>query len=95
MIQITDHPGVAELRVRWRESKGATLARHEQEIRLLADGRGCAGVAGLTGFVRRWGAALVARCNCCGRSSPGDRRRGDGVAPTIPEPGSGDVARAG
>lgn len=53
MVQVSDHLGVADLRERWRESKDATLARHYQVIWLLAEGRSCAEVAGLTGFVRR------------------------------------------
>ena len=76
MVQVSDHLGVAELQARWRESKDATPARHYHVIRLLApgggaEGRSCAEVAGLTGFVRRWVEELVARYNRFGPSSLG------------------------
>ena len=71
MVQVSDHLGVAELQARWRESRDATLARHYQVIWLLAEGRSCAEVALLTGFVRRWVEELVARYNRFGPSSLG------------------------
>ena len=86
MVQVLDHLGVAELQARWRESKDATLARHYQVIWLLAEGRSCAEVAGLTGFVRRWVEELVVRYNRFGPSSLGDRRRGHGAAPRVLTP---------
>ena len=97
MVQIADHLGVAELQAGWRESKDVTLARHYQVIWLLAEGRSCAEVARLTGFVRRWVEELAARYNRFGPSSLGDRRRGNGATPriilsfspaAIPSPGS-------
>ncbi len=69
MVQVADHLGVAELQAGWRESKEATLARHYQVIWLLAEGRSCAEVARLTGFVRRWVEELVERYNRFGPSS--------------------------
>ena len=63
----------------WRGKKDATLAQHYQVIRLLAEGRTVAEVAGLTGFVRRWVEELVVRYNRFGPSSLGDRRRGNGA----------------
>ena len=86
MVQVSDHLGVAELQARWRESKDATLARHYQVIWLLAEGRSCAEVARLTGFVRRWVEELLVRYNRFGPSSLGDRRRGNGAAPRILTP---------
>jgi transposase len=86
MVQVADHLGVAELQAGWRESKDATLARHYQVIWLLAEGRSCAEVARLTGFVRRWVEELVARYNRFGPSSLGDRRRGNGAKPKILTP---------
>lgn len=86
MGQVADHLGVAELQARWRESTDATLARHYQVIWLLAEGRSCAEVARLTGFVRRWVEELVARYNRFGPSSLGDRRRGNGAKPRILTP---------
>ena len=52
-MQVVGHLSVAELQAGWRGSKDATLARHYQVIWLLAEGRSCAEVARLTGFVRR------------------------------------------
>lgn len=86
MVQVAGHLGVAELQARWRESKDATLARHYQVIWLVAEGRSCAEVAGLTGFVRRWVEELVVRYNRFGPSSLGDRRRGNGAKPQILTP---------
>jgi transposase len=86
MVQVADHLGVAELQAGWRESKNATLARHYQVIWLLAEGRSCAEVARLTGFVRRWVEELASRYNRFGPSSLGDRRRGNGAKPKILTP---------
>ena len=53
MVQVADHLSVADLQAVWRASQDATLARHIRVIWLLAEGRSCAEVARLTGFVRR------------------------------------------
>jgi transposase len=81
MVQVADHLGIADLQAGWRESKDATLARHYQVIWLLAEGRSCAEVARLTGFVRCGVEELVERYNRFGPSSLGDRRRGNGARP--------------
>ena len=86
MVRIADHLGTAELQAGWRESTDATLARHYQVIWLLAEGRSCAEVARLTGFVRRWVEELAARYNRFGPSSLGDRRRRNGAKPRILTP---------
>jgi transposase len=86
MVQVVDHLGVAELQAGWRESKDATLARHYQVIWLLAEGRSCAEVAQLTGFVRRWVEELVERYNRFGPASLGDRRQSNGAKPKILTP---------
>jgi transposase len=86
MAQVSDHLSAAELQAGWRESKDATLARHYQVIWLLAEGRSCAEVARLTGFVRRWVEELVVRYNRFGPSSLGDRRRRNGAKPRILTP---------
>jgi transposase len=62
------------------------LARHYQVIWLLAEGRSCAEVARLTGFVRRWVEELLVRYNRIGPSSLGDRRRGNGAKARILTP---------
>jgi len=86
MVQVAGHLSAVELQAGWRGSKDATLARHYQVIWLLAEGRSCAEVARLTGFVRRWVGELVARYNRFGPSSLGDRRRGNGAKPRILTP---------
>ena len=86
MVQVAGHLSAAELQAGWRASKDATLARHYQVIWLLAEGRSCAEVARLTGFVRRWVEELVARYNRFGPSSLGDRRRRNGAKPRILTP---------
>jgi transposase len=86
MVQVADHLSVAELQAGWRASRDATLARHYQVIWLLAEGRSCAEVARLTGFVRRWVEELVERYNRFGPSSLGDLRRSNGARPTLLTP---------
>jgi transposase len=86
-MRVAGHLSAAELHAGWRGSKDATLARHYQVIWLLAEGRSCAEVAKLTGFVRRWVEELLVRYNRFGPSSLGDRRRGNGAKPRILTPG--------
>ena len=86
MVQIADHLSVAELQEGYRGSKDATLARHFHVIWLLAQGRTIADTARLTGFVRRWVEELLVRYNRFDPASLGDRRRGNGAAPTILTP---------
>ena len=86
MVQVVGHLSAAELQAGWRESKDATLARHYQVIWLLAEGRSCAEVARLTGFVRRWVEELAARYNRFGPASLGDRRRRNGAKPRVLTP---------
>jgi transposase len=86
-MQVADHLSATELQAGWRASKDATLARHYQVIWLLAEGRSCAEVARLTGFVRRWVEELLVRYNRFGPSSLGDRRRRNGAKPRILTPG--------
>ncbi|NYS26888.1 helix-turn-helix domain-containing protein [Rhodobacteraceae bacterium 2376] len=86
MVQVVDHLSVAELQAGWRECQDATLARHYQVIWLLAEGRSCAEVSRLTGFVRRWVEELVERYNRFGPSSLGDQRRGNGAKPRLLTP---------
>src|SRR5690606_22198113 len=78
--------GVDELQAGYRGSDDATLARHYQVIWLLAQGRTCAEVAGLTSFALRWVEQLLERYNAFGPGSLGDRRRGNGAAPRVLTP---------
>ena len=86
MVHVAGHLSATELRVGWRGSADATLARHYQVIWLLAEGHSIAEVARLTGFVRRWVEQLLVRYNAFGSASLGDRRRGNGRTPRILTP---------
>ena len=86
MAQVVGHLDLDELQAGYRGSEDATLARHYQVIWLLAQGRACPEVAGLTSFAPRWVEQLLARYNAFGPSSLGDRRRGNGAAPTVLTP---------
>lgn len=86
MAHVAGHLGVDELQAGYRGSDDATLARHYQVIWLLAQGRTCAEVAGLTSFALRWVEQLLERYNAFGPGSLGDRRRGNGAAPTVLTP---------
>jgi transposase len=86
MAQVVGHLSLDELQAGYRGSGDATLARHYQVIWLLAQGRTCPEVAGLTGFAPRWIEQLLARYNALGPRSLGDRRRGNGAEPTVLTP---------
>lgn len=86
MAQVVGHLDSEELQAGYRRSEDATLARHYQVIWLLAQGRTCPEVAGLTSFALRWVEQLLARYNAFGPSSLGDRRRGNGAAATVLTP---------
>ena len=83
MARVVEHLSVEELQAGYRQSDDATLARHYQVIWLLAQGRSCAEVAGLTSFAVRWVEQLLERYNSFGPKSLGDRRRGNGAAATV------------
>jgi transposase len=83
MSQVAGHLSLEELQAGYRGSGDATRARHYQVIWLLAQGRTCAEVAGLTSFARRWVEQLLARYNAFGPRSLGDRRRGNGATATV------------
>jgi transposase len=86
MAQVVGHLSLEELQARYRASGDGTLARHYQVIWLLAQGKTCPEVAGLTSFAVRWVEQLLARYNAFGPSSLGDRRRGNGAEPTVLTP---------
>jgi len=83
MARVVGHLSLEELQAGYRGSGDGTLARHYQVIWLLAQGRTCPEVAGLTSFAVRWVEQLLARYNAFGPRSLGDRRRGNGAAPTV------------
>ena len=83
MAQVAGHLGLDRLQAGYRGSGDATLARPYQVIWLLAQGRSCAEVAGLTSFARRWVEQLLERYNAFGPSSLGDRRRRNGATATV------------
>ena len=86
MAQVVGHLDLEELQAGYRRSEDVTLARHYQVIWLLAQGRTCSEVAELTSFALRWVEQLLARYNAFGPLSLGDRRRGNGAAPTVLTP---------
>ena len=86
MAQVVGHLALEDLQAGYRRSEDAMLARHYQVIWLLAAGRTCPEVAELTSFALRWVEQLLARYNAFGPSSLGDRRRGNGAAPTVLTP---------
>jgi len=61
MAQVVGHLSLEELQAGYRGSGDGTLARHYQVIWLLAQGRTCPEVAGLTSFALRWVEQLLAR----------------------------------
>ena len=77
MAEVAGHLSLAELQAGYRDSRAATLARHDQVIWLLAQGRSCAEAAQLTSLARRWVEQLLARTNRSGPSSA--RAIGDGA----------------
>ena len=93
MAQVVGHLDLEELQAGYRRSGDASLARHYQVIWLLAQGRTCPEVAGPTGFAPRWVEQLLARYNAFGPSSLGDRRRGNGAAPTVLTPAMLEAVR--
>ncbi len=64
-----DAVSLDELQAGYRGSGDATLTRHYQVIWLLAQGRTCPEVAGLTSFAPRWVEQLLARYNAFGPSN--------------------------
>ena len=93
LAKVAEHLSLAELQAGYRTSGDARLARHDQVIWLLAQGRSGAEVAQLTSLARRWVEQLLARTNRFGPSSLGDRRRGNGTRPTVLTPAGLDVVR--
>jgi len=86
MATVAGHLSPDELLAGYRQSQDAVLARHYQAIRFLAEGRSLAETAELTGMAQRWVEQLLQRYNAFGPASLGDRRRGNGRAPTLLTP---------
>ena len=61
MAEVAGHLSLAELQAGYRDSRAATLARHDQVIWRLAQGRSGAEVARLTSLARRWVEQLLVR----------------------------------
>lgn len=93
MAHVAGHLSVDELQAGYRGSGDATLARHYQVIWLLAQGRTCAEVAGLTSFAVRWVEQLLERYNAFGPGRRGAvcrfRKTGRDFAPGAQEPEKG------
>ena len=86
MAHVAGHLSVDELQAGYRGSDDATPARHCHVIWLLVQGRTCADVAGLASFALRRVEQLLERYNAFGPGNIGDRRRGNGAAPTVLTP---------
>ncbi len=93
MAQVVGHLKIDELQARYRGSDDAILTRHYQVIWLLAQGRSCEDVAGLTSFARRWVEQILSRYNAFGPDSLGDLRRRNGAAATVLTPAVLDTLR--
>ena len=78
MAEVAGHLSLAELQAGYRDSRAATLARHDQVIWLLAQGRSCAEVGQLTSLARRLGSSNCWRAT----TSSGRRRWATGAAAT-------------
>ena len=75
MAEVVGHLALEELQAGYRRSEDATLARHYQVIWLLAQGRTCPEVAGLTSFALRWVEQLLVRYKeTCARVVLDERR---------------------
>ena len=83
MAWIAEHLSMAELEARYRAAGDVKEARHVQAIRLLAQGRTVAEVAGVLAFTPRWVEMLAARYNARGPEALGDGRRGNGRAARV------------
>ncbi|WP_297974223.1 helix-turn-helix domain-containing protein, partial [uncultured Amaricoccus sp.] len=74
----------SSLQAGYRNSADATLARHYQVIWLLAQGRTCSEVAGLTRFALRWVEQLLERYNALGPKSLASLRFPRSARPSPP-----------
>ncbi len=74
------HAGAEEVRAAYREERDRVRRSHLQVIWLLLAGDPASEVARVTGFTRRWIAALIGRWNQAGLAGLGDRRRGNAGA---------------
>ena len=83
MARIVEHVSVAELKQRYRGSSDATEQRHFHVIWLLARGRTVGWVAEALSLAPRWVEQLAERYNALGPQALGDRRRGNGRAPSL------------
>ena len=80
MAKVAEHLSLAEVQAGYRASGDAKLARHDQVIGLLAQGRSCAEVAQLSSLARRLG---WSGCWCAATSS-GHQAWATGAAAAAP-----------
>ena len=86
MAHVADHLSVSALEQQYRSCTDVTAARHVQAIWLLAKGRDIAEVSATVSYARRWVERLLARYNAEGVEALGDRRRRNGMRPSVLKP---------
>jgi transposase len=83
---VVDHLSVSALEEKYRSCTDVTAARHVQAIWLLAKGHDIAEVSATVSYARRWVERLLARYNAEGVEALGDRRRRNGMRPSVLKP---------
>ena len=86
MAHVADHLSVSALEEKYRSCTDVTAARHVQAIWLLAKGHDIAEVSATVSYARRWVERLLARYNAEGVEALGDRRRRNGMRPSVLKP---------
>jgi transposase len=86
MAHVVDHLSVSALEEKYRSCPDVTAARHLQAIWLLAKGHDIAEVSATVSYARRWVERLLARYNAEGVEALGDRRRRNGMRPSVLKP---------
>ena len=86
MAHVVDHLSVSALEEKYRSCTDVTAARHVQAIWLLAKGHDIAEVSATVSYARRWVERLLARYNAEGVEALGDRRRRNGMRPSVLKP---------
>ena len=94
MAHVVDHLSVSALEEKYRSCTDVTAARHVQTIWLLAKGHTIAEVAATVSYARRWVERLLARYNAEGVEALGDRRRRNGMRPSVLKPDLLDKLKA-
>jgi transposase len=86
MARLASHLSAAELEAGYETAAGPIAKSHFHAIWLLARDYSIDEVASILSFSTRWVRLLIKRYNEHGPDSLGDRRQGNGTAPTILTP---------